>query len=242
MKFLSRLRNLTKHENAYGRGRLWDNINSPGGVKPPQTSMSTSNSVPARTQAFTQGPQVEYYLQTVESKDPFRHSTTFNTLQPRISVREPWAASSTYIQNTAKGQTGIPQTSDITKGQYIAKIKALAPPMTRQRDNLYDAANSATLQRGTFITPSQQYFNERTPIYEFSQPSFYTNQVYANLFPLRQGWQQVYVPETGMRRDEIGVATPYQLSTPLNVTTIIQDNYKAPITHAKSPKRKRTGG
>jgi hypothetical protein len=242
MKFLERWKHLSRHKESYERGRLWDNINSPGGVKPPQTSVSTSNSVQARTQAYTPGPNVEYYLKTTESKNPFRHSTSFNQLQPRISVREPWAVSSTYIQNTGKGQTGLPQTTDVHTGTFIAQIKALAPPMTRQRDNLYDAANSKTLQRMTFITPSQQYFNERTPIVDFVAPSYYSNQVTTNMYPGQPGWSQMYVPEPGMRPDTVGASPPYQLSTPLNVHTLIQDNsIRAKVTGAKAPKRKRTG-
>jgi hypothetical protein len=240
MKFLERWKHLSKHRDSIRRGKLYDNINSPGGVKPPQTTVSTSNSVPARTQAFVQGPQIDVYLQTAEWKSPTRHAVAFNHLQPRIAVKEPWATSSTYIQNT-QPQTGIPP-SGLTQGQYIAEIKALAPPMTRSRDLLWDAGNSKTLQRMTFITPSQTYFNERTPITDFVAPSYYSNQVTTNIYPLRQGWEQAFVQEPGMRQNEIGIATPYHLSTPLKVTTIIGENYKTPVTHAKSPKRKRTGG
>jgi hypothetical protein len=242
MKFLERWRHLGRHKASYERGLLWDNTNSPGTVHPPQTTVSTSNSVQARTQAYTPGPNVEPYLRTQEAKNPFRHSASFNQLQPRISVREPWAVSSTYIQNTGKGQTALPQTTDVHTGTFIAQIKALAPPMTRQRDNLYDAANSKTLQRMTFITPSQQYFNERTPIVDFVAPSYYSNQVTTNIYPGQPGWAQMYVPDPGMRPDIVGASPAYQLSTPLNVHTNIQDNsIRAKVTNAKAPKRKRTG-
>jgi len=241
MKFLKNFRNLTKHGDAISRGKLWDNINSPGGVNPPATTVSTSNSVQARVNNFVSGPSVEPYIKSFGYELPYQHKVSFNHLQPRIPVREPWASSSIYIQNT-QPQSGLPQTTDVTQGKYIAEIKALAPPMTRQRDNLYDAANSKTLQRGTFITASQQYFNERTPITDFVAPSYYTNQVTTNIYPLRPGWAQSYVPDPGMRYDTVGASPPYQLSTPLSVTTIVNSGVHTKPMHAKAPKRKRTGG
>jgi hypothetical protein len=241
LKFTTRWKNLTKHKNSIDRGPLWDNIGTPGPVGAMQTTVQTSNSVPARTSAFTPGPSSEPYLKSSGYKDPFAPVVAFNHLQPRIPVREPWAVSSVYIQNT-QPQSGLPQTSDVNQGKYIAEIKALAPPMTRQRDNLYDAANSTTLQRGTFITASQQYFNERTPIVDFVAPSYYTNQVTTNMFPIRPGWSQEYVPDPGMRYDTVGASPPYQLSTPISVTTIVNSGVHTKPMHAKSPKRKRTGG
>lgn len=247
MGFLQRLRWLNT-PRAQGSGKLWDNSNSGGvGTGKQGTTVQTSLSVPAQTDAFVPGPNPEPYLKTGEWRSPMRIRPAFDALQPRIPVKQPWAVSSTYVQNgsSAPGQFK----NQVPKGSYVGKIKALAPPMTMQRDTLYDAADFARTQRFVFTkTPSQVYFDQKTPLPEFTTPAAWTHAVIAGnngYFPTssQSGWEQKFVPESlTPRMNEVGTSPPWLLSTPLNVKQITYSEYDRQRTPIKAvaPKRKRS--
>lgn len=206
---------------------------------------------PPDTTAFMHGPNPEWYLQTGEGANPMRTRAPYVTMQPEIPVKEPWAVSSVYIQNT-KQSTAQPR-NQVAPGSYIGNIKALAPPMTTQRDLLYDDADFHRLQRFYFTkTQSQRYFDQRTPLPEFSTPSQPAHAVIAGnneYFPTetKRGWYQSFVPGSAgvsprnANELEVGTSPPLLLSTPLNVKTITYSEYdhvRQPIK-ATAPKRKK---
>lgn len=251
MGILSRWRFYSRPRQA-GTGRLWDNSNrgAQGNVGPASTTTITDITTPARTNAYVRGPNPEMYLQSGAWKDPSRKFSPFQHLQPRVPVSEPWAVSSTYIQNV-NTSTGQPK-NQVAPGPYVGKIKSISPPMVTQRDTLYDDANFHRLQRFYFAkTPSQQYFDQRTPLPEFTTPSVPTNMVIAGnneYFPVESqpGWRQTYVPFAQPRdadQMEVGTSPPWLLSTPLNVKQITYSEYdtRRPLINAKAPKRKRSG-
>ena len=252
MGFLSRWRTINKPRQA-GSGRLWDNTNrgAQGNVGSSSTTTITDITTPARTRAYTRGPNPEPYLQTRAWKDPNRLFSPFQHLQPRVPVMEPWAVSSTYIQNTAQS-TAQPR-NQVAPGPYVGKVKSLSPPMVTQRETLYDDANFHRLQRFYFAkTASQRYFDERSPLPEFTTPSTPTHMVIAGnneYFPVESqpGWRQSFVPPMVPRDEtqlEVGTSPPWLLSTPLNVKQITYSEYdtRRPLIQAKAPKRKRSGG
>lgn len=117
------------------------------------------------------------------------------------------------------------------------------PSRTRIRDNEWDAAEPSTLRIPD--QGSQQYFNERVPLPEFTTPSVYAHQVQCNIYPGQRGWAQSYVPSFGMRANEIGIAQPMKQSRPISATTAITgsiEGHRAPISKGKAPQRKKSGG
>jgi hypothetical protein len=205
---------------------------------------------PPDTRAYMHGPNPEWYLQTGETANPMRARSSYITMQPEIPVKEPWAVSSVYIQNNDTS-TAQPK-NQVPPGQFIGQIKALAPPMTTQRDLLYDDVDYERIQKGTFVTPSQHYFDQRDPLPEFTTPSAFSHAVIAGnnaYFPVesRRGWSQSFVPGSqGVsprlgNELEVGTSPPWLLSTPLNVKQITYSEYdrvRQPIK-AVSPKRKK---
>jgi len=247
MGILSRWRHLST-PRAAGTGKIWDNVNSGGhGVGSPHVTV-TQFTTPADTNAYTSGPDPEPYLNTGESIDLNRTRSPYLHLQPEIPVSQPWYASSTYIQNT-NTSTGQYK-NQVQKTQLPSGVKPISPPFTTQRDTLYDDVNFHRQQRFYFAkTSSQVYFDERTPLPEFTTPSVPTNAVIAGgngYFPTmsQPGWRQSLVPEPGRRDIEYGTSPPWLLSTPLNVKQITYSEYDRPRLplKAKAPKRQRSGG
>lgn len=251
MGFFRRFKDLSKPRQ-FGSGRLWDNTNTPGSKGNPSTTATQAGvTTPPDTTAFMHGPNPEQNLQTAEYKNPFRLQSRYLKLQPEIPVSEPWATSSTYVQNNNTSTAQIK--NQVPIGQYVGSIKSLAPPMTTQRDTLYDDVDYARIQKGTFITPSQVYFNQRDPLPEFTTPSTFTHAVIAGnngYYPVESqpGWMQSFVPgSAGVSprlgdQLEVGTSPPWLLSTPLNVKQITYSEYdkaRAPIK-ATAPKRKRS--
>jgi hypothetical protein len=222
---------------------LFGNYTNPNAEGPIKSTVSYSNTTPALTNNYTQGPNIEPYLGIAGYEDPFRLHSSYQHIQPEIAVREPWATSATYTNNVAPS-TGTPKTPDVPKGAYVGHVKSLAPPMTRQRETLYDAGSFRNLQRFAFAsTPSQRFFDEKAPLPEYTTPAIYTHAVTCNLYPMRQGWEQAEVPEPGMRFNEIGTSPQTLLSAPLKVTTIIRGGDGRRVnTPVKAPKRKKSGG
>ena len=248
MGFLSRWRNLSK-PRTFGSGKGWGNTITMGNQGVPATTTNMSIMTPPDTNNFDHGPNPEWNLPTGEGKNPFRVHSKPITMQPEIPVKEPWAVSSVYIQNT-KQSTAQPR-NQVAPGSYIGNIKAIAPPMTTQRDLLYDDVDYGRIQKGTFVTASQHYFDQRDPLPEFTTPSTFTHAVIAGnneYFPTESqpGWRQTFVPgSAGVSprpgdQLEVGTAPPWLLSTPLNVKTIIYSEYdhRQPIK-AVAPKRKK---
>lgn len=116
------------------------------------------------------------------------------------------------------------------------------PARTRIRDVEWDAGNPATLRKPD--QPLQQYFNERIPLQEFTTPSVPAHGVQCNIYPVQSGWEQAFVPQAGMRANDIGIAPPVLLSRPLRSKTLTGsvDGHRSPIKAAKAPTRKRAGG
>lgn len=244
MGFIKRWREASKPRHN-GSGRIWDNVNrGTGNVGPSGTMVTESISTAANTNAYVNGPSPEPYLHSGFVQDPFRLQPPYQTLQPEIPVSEPWAVSSIYIQN-------VEESSGQFKGQvppvpYQSPVKSNAPPMVTQRDVLYDAADpDRALLRFRFITPSQQYFNQRTPLPEFTTPSVPANMVIAgnnSYYPsdMDRGWNQQFVPEIEPRDIEVGDAPPRLLGKPINAGTIVYSEYdhRAPVK-VTAPKRKK---
>ena len=245
MGFLSRFKQASM-PRMVGSGKVWDNVNSGNvGIKPMGTTVTTSNSTPARTNAYTRGPNPEPYLGNASYKDPYRVRTSFDTLQPRIPVREGRNDLWTSVYDDPQQQRSSAQTQNLQPNPNAPGI-AFAPTQVRQRDNLYDAGDFRTLQRFVFAyTPSQRHFNERTPLPEFTTPSQYTNRVYTQQAMLKRGWSQAEVPELGPTENVVGVSPAWMLSTPLNVKTRIVgsvEGHRNTLTKVNAPKRKRSGG
>jgi hypothetical protein len=247
MGFIARWKALSK-PRAAGSGRIWDNVNTPGSVGGDGVPRGATPTTLVRPRGASANPPVtalpnpEYYLKSgVLPVDPYRVHSEPDHLRPRIPVREPpgtLASGTTYTQspNSAPG-------SPLSSIPVAAPVVGGAPTQIRSRDNEYDAGNPVRLQRGTFITPSQQYFDQRTPLPEFATPSVHTNGVTTNIYPVQSGWVQDYVPDPGMGPNEIGVAPPWLLSSPIHSVTKIEtvNTTRAAITGAKAPKRQRSG-
>jgi hypothetical protein len=251
MGFLSRVKALYTRPRVSGYGGLWDNINTPGTTSP-ATTMGTN--VPlVRPKGFTPNPPVlpvpapEPYLKGVSIVSPFRQHSQPDTLQPEVPVKEPRTTGWGAIYNDPKQPAS---TAQVTVQQPALPVPGQAPPMTRQRDNEWDAGSYRNLQKGTFTTtPSQIYFNQRTPIPEFTTPSVFSNGVIAgnnSYYPamMQHGWEQPFVPEPGMHFPVVGVAPPTFLSKPIHVVTNVGsvEGHRSPIKNAKAPKRQRSGG
>lgn len=217
------------------------------GPKGSTTTYGTTTT-PANTTAFVPGPNPEPYLQTGEWRDPFRVRTPYLHEQPEIPVQEPWAVSSVYIQNvnTSTGQFK----GQVPPTPQAGRFRSVAPPMTTQRDLLYDAANFHTLQKFTFVTPSQRYFDQRIPLPEYTTPSMPAHSVITGnnqYYPseMQPGWSQSFVPEPGMHFPIFGDSPPLLLSTPLNVRVRQYSTYDTTETRrplkTKAPKRHRSG-
>jgi hypothetical protein len=241
MGILTRFKWLLK-PRSNGSGRLWDNVNTPGSVG--WSAAPTRGLAWPYSNNFVPGPNPEPYLhEGISATDPRRLHASPRNLQPRIAVQEPRGTGQpTYINNT------MPSTNTPQALPSAMPIQAIAPSQTRQRDLEWDAGDSRTLQRFVFAkTPSQVYFDEKTPLPEFTTPATYANAVIAGAngyFPSssQTGWEQSFVPEPGMRMNEVGTAPPTLLSRPLNVRTLqVQTSARQPLK-ARSPKRKRTGG
>lgn len=248
MGLIARLKFLRK-PRAQGTGKLWDNVNSPGAVgwSAAPAHSNEAQAWPYRN-TFFPGPNPEPYLKEGTSADnPFRVHASPRQLQPEIAVREPRGGPLTGLTYNDPVRTAGSPGQPTVQGQAAPVIGA-APTQTRQRDLEWDAGDPRTLQRFVFAkTPSQIYFDEKTPLQEFTTPATYTNMVIAGdngYFPSSShtGWEQPFVPEPGMRQNEVGTAPPTLLSRPLNVRTVqVQQSARAPLK-AKAPKRKRTGG
>lgn len=245
MGFFQRLRWLVT-PRARGSGNLWDNVNTPGsvgwGAAPPHASQAQAWPY---DNFFAPGPNPEMYLKEGATyRDPFRLHASPRTLLPEIPVQEPRGSGApTYINNTT------PSTAQPQALPKSLPVRAIASPQTRQRELEYDAGDPRTLQRMVFSsTASQQYFNERTPLPEYTTPSVPTNMVIAgsnSYFPasMQHGWEQALVPEPGMRMNEVGASPPTLLSRPITVNTVqTVGGGRAPIKGAKAPKRKKSGG
>jgi hypothetical protein len=228
--------------------REFANSLTPGSVGSQGTTTLTDVTTPAQTNAYTRGPNPNPMTHTMAYKNPYRHRARFLQLQPEIPVAEPWVVSSVYVQNT--GKSSGTADNNVAQGQFIGEIRAVAPPMTTQRDLEYDNAG-AFLQRFEYVTPSQRYFDAKVPLPEFTTPAVFANMVIAGnneYFPVesKRGWYQSFVAGVGVRdaqQMEIGTAPPWLLSTPLNVKTRIYSEYDhRPPVVGKAPKRKRSAG
>jgi hypothetical protein len=229
--------------------RLWDNNSGAhaGGSNPDVTGITTT-STPAQTQAFTAGPNPEPYLQTRETRSAFRKFVPYLKLQPEIAVKQPWAVSSTYIQNTQQSTAQL--RGQVPMAAPQGSYRAMSPSQTMQRDLQWDAADSdKTLQRFHFSgTPSQRYFDEKIPLPEFTTPSYYAHSVIAGnneYYPVesKRGWYQGFDPGIDMRENDVAAAPPWLLSTPLNVHQITYSEYdhRQPVV-GKAPKRRKSAG
>lgn len=242
MGVLSRWKHLST-PRAAGSGRIWDNNYGVGAGQEYQTV--TPFTTTAQTENYTPGPNPAPGLATGAYARLDRQFMPYLKLQPQVPVKDPWATSSVYVQQN-KQSTAQPRNQvapAIPQGQY----RAMSPSQTMQRDLEYDAADSdKALQRGHFITPSQRYFNERTPLPEFTTPSVPSHSVIAGnneYYPVesKRGWYQGFDPGIAMRENDMAVSPPWLLSTPLNVKTIIYseyDTHRKPIV-AKAPKRRK---
>lgn len=245
MGIIRRLFHMRKPRTA-GTGRLWDNVNTPGATGN-VTNMGTP--VPlVRPPGFTPNPPVlplpnpEPYLRGVSIVSPLRQHAQPDTLQPEIPVKEPRSTGWGAIYNDPQ-QPG--STAQTTVQQPAQHVPGQAPPMTRQRDNQWDAGSFRNLQRFVFSeTQSQQYFDQKVPLPEFTTPAVYSHGVQTNIYPGQHGWEQPFVPEPGMHFPEVGIAPPTLLSRPINVRTVTGsvDGHRSPIKSAKAPKRQRSGG
>jgi hypothetical protein len=239
---------------AQGSGRIWDNNNrgGTGNVGAAVTTLSGNSTTPADTISFQRGPNPEPYLLDVTNEMSNRTRASYVHQHPEIPVQDPWIVSSTYIQNV--NTSPAQPKNQVAPALFQGSIRSVAPPMTTQRDNLYDAADSdRVLQRFHFAhTQSQRYFDEKQPIPEFNTPGMYTHAVIAggnNYFPTysQSGWRQQFVPEFGQRGQnmlDVGTAPPTLLSTPLNVHQIVYSEYDTarPLVKGTAPKRRRSGG
>lgn len=252
MGFLARCKAIASRPRVSGYGGLWDNTNTPGSVSA-ETSMSTPTPL-VRPRGYTPNPPVlplpnpEPYLKGVSIVSPFRQHSQPDTLQPEVPVKEPRTTGWGAIYNDPTRSTSAP--AQVTVQQPTLPVPGQAPPMTRQRDNEWDAGSYRNLQRFVFAkTASQQYFDQRTPLPEFTTPSVRSNGVIAgnnSYYPamMQHGWEQPFVPEPGMHFPIVGVAPPTFLSKPIHVVTNVGsvEGHRSPIKNAKAPKRVRSGG
>lgn len=113
---------------------------------------------------------------------------------------------------------------------------------TSRTSNVYDAGNPSVLRVPD--QASQQYFNEKIPLPEFTTPAIFAHAVQCNIYPVQAGWEQAYVPSSGMRQNEVGTAPPTLLSRPIVAKTITGSvsGHRSPIKKVKAPARKRSGG
>ena len=249
MGIIKRLLHMRKPRTA-GTGRIWDNINTPGAtgwssnlgtlplVRPPGFVPNTPT-LPL--------PNPEPYLKGTTIASLLRQHAQPDTLQPEVPVKEPRATGWGAIYNDPQQPAS---TAQQTVQQPAQHVPGQAPPMTRQRENQWDAGDSRTLQRFVFAkTQSQQYFDQKQALPEFTTPAVFSNGVIAGHngyfpSPMQHGWEQPFVPEPGMHFPEVGIAPPTLLSRPINVRTVTGsvDGHRSPIKSAKAPKRQRSGG
>lgn len=237
MGFLQRLRNLSRPRQA-GTGGLWDNTNTPGSVGYSAAPSDLRGIYPYEN-SFVPGPNPEPYLKTAAWKDPNRLHARADRLQPRIPVQEPKGTPNAgiYVQNTSNSTAQ--QNNLVTPAPPIFTA---APTQTRQRETLYDAANPNVLRIPD--QPLQQYFNQREVLELVPTVTQYQHSVQCQIYPVQHGWGQAFVPEPGMHANQVGTSPPLLLSKPINSVTKtgMVDSKRAPLTGAKAPKRKRTGG
>jgi hypothetical protein len=242
MGFIARWKRLNK-PRASGSGKLWDNINTPGSVGPKGTTV-TMFTEPTRLNTFVAGPNPEPYLKTAETKDPYRVRVPHRVVYPPIATREP-------TTDVGSGEIYINSQGAVANPKVLPKaqpLKTIAPSRTRIRDVEFDAGDPVRdLARFQTVTPSQRYFDERTPLPEFTTPSVPSHAVQAGnggIYPttMQRGWYQDYVPDPGMHFPQVGVSPPTLLSAPIRVETISRggDGYRSAIKNAKAPKRQRS--
>lgn len=223
---------------AQGSGKIWDNTNSPGTNGTTLTTMSGNATQETAENYYQPGPNPEPYLRTGESKNPARLHSHLPIVQPPVPNRVP----STDIGN----ETYINVNGPVANPRVVAKarpLKTMAPTFRTIRELEYDGASQRSLQRFNFVTTtSQRYYNERTPLPEFTTPSVLAHEVRTTPLMFRSGWSQAHVPEPGMSVNHIGHAPPWLMSSPMHVTTtsVGNDGHRSPIKNARAPKRIRS--
>lgn len=243
MGFLARAKHAFSPRQA-GSGRLWDNTNTPGSIRTPQTTMSGNATTANRDNVFVQGPNPEPYLHTGSYKDPNRLHARFATLQPRVAVIEPKSGLYNTVYDDPQQARSTAQPQNLKPNVGMPGVM-FAPAHVRQREQLYDAAQASTIRQAQAWTASQRYFDQKEALPEFTTPSRFSHSVYTNQAQLKRGWYQAEVPESGERRNQVGVAPAVLLSRPINAKTMnvsSMSGHRSPISNAKAPKRVRSGG
>src|ERR1700749_465483 len=243
MGFLSRLKNLHRpRDRAYGG--LWDNTNTPGSKGFPTHTVEPWSSESSGTLNSTvRGPNPEPYLQTGFSMSPYRMHSPRISQQPEIPVKSPTTNVGGGIYNQDRASSTAQQ------GQLLPPslpVMGLAPDQTRQRDTLWDGANPNVIRTDQAYTASQRYFNERIDLgpYLVPSPSQYAHSIEANIYPGQRGWFQTFVPDPGMRMDQVGISPPVQLSRPIHSDTkqvLAVSETRSAVTKVSAPKRNRSG-
>jgi len=246
MGFIARLTYLMRPRVVAQSGRLWDNVNTPGGVGAPLTRGSNLLPLirepgPVSNTPFLPFPNPEFYLHGGGYANPERLHGQPDTLTPVIPYRVPTTdIGGTQVYVHARGAVANP-----TVLPQAGSLKAVAPSRVTGRDVVYDGATPHTLREPQAYTESQRYFNESDLIPEHSPPSRRIHGVYTAAPLLRAGWSQVMVPEPGMAAPAIGAAPPWFLNREIHATTDLRpsvEGHRSTIKKTRAPKRTRTGG